>query len=170
MMARRKKKEEDNQHIALIKNGMNSDILRSLAGCDKCPIRSYCSKKQSLNEKERKSGCRSLRELYLTFLKAYGKPETMLLKRCSSLGFKLMLQEIKDNSNEKVISREQIELMKLEKEFLEMIFKYGKGTHSIQEIIIRKEENIIVNPNAYGIHADIEGSKERDRKNLPTNE
>jgi len=153
-----------------LQTGAHSEIVKKLASCTFCPIRNVCDKHKNLTDKEYQTGCQDVRELHLAYLKAYGKPEAVLIATMAEIETKMKLQEMIDGSQQKIITPQYLALMKMKKEFIDLIFKYGKGTKNVTEVIVRREQDIIVNPEAYAIHTNNRGTEEGSTRDLPTDE
>jgi len=125
-ICKKMKKVEKQEEKELIPFSEISMMAGRWGGCGNCPTGEFCERMANMSEKEQQKGCGDIRQLQRETLSLYQRPEQVLALTLADIETRIQLQSLKDGKQ--LSTKSFAALMKMKKNFLEMVFKYGKGT------------------------------------------
>ncbi len=99
-------------------------LLKSLSSCNSCPIADFCSITKLMKEREKKNGCREIRNLYKEGFEGWKAPMLQLRIRLADIKLKIHQQSIIDAEKKITMSKRMKMLLDVESRYIDKLMKY----------------------------------------------
>ena len=105
-----------------------------------------------MDEDQKHSGCKDIRQAFLAHFHELTHPEAMLAKRIAELQLELDMRTMMDNKDQEGLSKDRFRLYQLIKDFTKLMLeykdvkaKYTIGTKSEKTVVHKFDDNEIFN-------------------------